>query len=89
MKALKIIPIFIILIGSTYIGMLFVEANRTEVVINFGHYQSPGTALGFVVLTSVLIGMCVAGCLCSIEIFALYMQYNKIKRQSRDSVNDA
>ena len=89
MKALKIIPIFVILIGCTYVGMLFVEANRTEVVINFGRYQSPGTALGFVVLTSVLIGMCIAGFLCSIELLALYMQYKKIKRQARDIVNDA
>ena len=57
MKALKIIPVFVVLIVSTYGGMLFVEANRSEVVIQFGSYQSPAAALGFVVLTSILIGM--------------------------------
>lgn len=91
MKALKIIPIFILLISSIYVGMLFIEANRTEVVVQFGHLQSPGTPLGFVILTSILIGMCIAGLLCSIELFALYMQFKKVKKQQRSdntSLND-
>jgi uncharacterized integral membrane protein len=79
-KALKIIPLFVLLIFFTYLGMLFVEANRQEVVIEFFHLQSPPAALGFVVLTSVLIGMCLAGALCSVELLALYVQYKKIQR---------
>lgn len=81
MKALRIIPVFVLLIVSTYVGMLFVEANRQEVVISFGNYQSPATALGFVVLTSILIGMCISGLLCSIELFALYVQFKRLKRR--------
>ena len=82
MKALKIIPVFVVLILSTYVGMLFVEANRSEVIIQFGSYQSPAAALGFVVLTSMLIGMCLAGFLCSIELFALYVQFKRLKSRS-------
>ncbi len=81
MKGLKIIPFFLILILLTYMGMLFVEANREEVMIQFGRFQSPPAALGFVVLTSMLIGMVVAGLLCSIELMALYMQNRLLKRR--------
>jgi uncharacterized integral membrane protein len=81
MKGLKIIPMFLILIILTYIGMLFVEANREEVSIQFGHYQSPPAALGFMVLTSMLVGMIVAGFLCSIELLALFMQNKNLKRR--------
>ncbi len=64
--------------------MLFVEANRTEVVIAFGTYQSPATALGFVVLTSILVGMCISGFLCSIELVALFVQFKRLKRRIPD-----
>lgn len=81
MKALRIIPVFILLIVLTYVGVLFVEANRQEVVISFGTVQSPPTALGFVVLTSALLGMCLSGVLCSIELFALFIQFKRLKRK--------
>lgn len=89
MKALRIIPLFIILIVCTYLGMLFVEANRQEVVISFGKYQSPATALGFVVLTCILLGMCVAGALCSIELFGLYVQFKRLKRRVQPREDEA
>jgi uncharacterized integral membrane protein len=81
MKGLKIIPMFLGLIVLSYIGIMFVEANRDEVSITFGSYQSAPTALGFVVLTSILIGMVVAGLLCSIEMLALYVQNKSLKRR--------
>ena len=81
MKGIKIIPLFLLLIASTYVGMLFVEANREEVTIQFGNWQSNPTAIGFVVLTSVLVGMMISGLLCSIELFALYVQIKRLKRK--------
>jgi len=80
MKGLKLIPAFLALIVLSYFGMLFVEANRTEVVISFWQYQSHPAALGLVVLTSVLIGMVISGCLCSVEMLALYVQNRKLRR---------
>jgi uncharacterized integral membrane protein len=81
MKGLKIIPMFLGLIILSYIGIMFVEANRDEVSITFGNYQSSPTALGFVVLTSILIGMITAGLMCSIEMLALYVQNKNLKRR--------
>jgi len=81
MKGLKIIPLFLLLTLFAYLGVLFVEANRDEVVINFANYQSPRTALGLVVLTSILIGMIISGFTCSIEMLALYVQNKKLKHK--------
>ncbi len=88
MKGLKIIPIFIILLLCTYLGILFVEANRENVVVSFGKYQSTAMPLGLVILTSVLVGMVAAGLLCSIELVILLLQNQKLKRrQARMSDN--
>ncbi len=81
LKGLKIIPMFLILLVFSYFGILFIEANREEVVINFGSYQFPPTALGFAILTSTLIGMLVAIALCVIEMAALYYQNKALKRK--------
>ena len=81
MKGLKIIPMFLVLIILSYVGMLFVEANRDEVAIHFGSYISPPMALGFVVLTSVLLGMVFAGLLCIVELGALYLQNKGLRRK--------
>jgi|GEM_PF-1441759 len=81
MKGLKIIPVFLLLIGLTYIGMLFIEANRDEVIIRLGGWESPPTAQGFVVLTSALVGMVVAGALSLIELFALYWKNQHLKKE--------
>jgi uncharacterized integral membrane protein len=80
-KGLKIIPVFIVLLLCTYVGILFVEANRTPVTVTFGRYQSSSTALGLVVLTAILAGMIIAGTLCSIELIALSMQNRKLRRR--------
>ena len=79
MRGLRIIPMFIGLIILSYFGMWFVELNRDPVVLNLGSRQTPPTALGFVVLTAILIGMVVAGLFCSIELLALYMQNRRLK----------
>jgi len=81
MKGLRIIPIFLFLIICTYAGTLFVKANGDEVIITLGNYESPPTAIGFVVLTSVLAGMIFCGFFCSIEMLALYLHNRKLKRR--------
>lgn len=81
MKGLKIIPMFLILIILSYFGLWFVESNRTEVIIHLGTQETPPTPLGFAILTSILIGMVIAGVFCSIEMLALYIQNRKLKRQ--------
>ena len=72
---------FLGLIILAYVGLIFVEANREEVVIRFWNSQSHPTALGFVVLTSALIGMVFSSCLCSVEIIMLHLQNRKLKRR--------
>jgi uncharacterized integral membrane protein len=81
MKGLRIIPLFVGLILFSYLGVLFVEANRTEVVIAFGTHQTNPTAVGFVVLTSVLVGMILSGTLCAVEILALYIRLGRARRR--------
>ena len=81
MKGLKIIPLFILLIVLSYLGVVFVEANRTEVVIAFGNHQSAPTAVGFVVLTSILAGMVLAGVMCSMEILLLFVRVGRLRRR--------
>lgn len=81
MKGLKLIPLFLLLLVLTYVGMLFVEANRQEVSITFGSYQGQPMAMGFVVLTSVLIGMLLSGGLCTLEFIALYIKIRGLRRK--------
>ncbi len=81
MKGLRLIPLFLLLIILVYFGMLFVEANRQEVSITFGSYQGHSMALGFVVLTSVLVGMLISGGLCTLEFIALYIKIRGLRRK--------
>lgn len=81
MKGLKIIPMFAALLLLSYIGVVFVRQNPQDVVVRFGERASPSAALGFVILTSVLVGMIFAGALCSIELIVLYMQNQRMKRR--------
>ena len=81
MKGLKIIPVFLLLLVFTYIGVRFVEANREEVTVSFGTYQAGPAALGLVVLTSILLGMLIAGLFCSIELIMLVMQNRRLRRR--------
>ena len=81
MRGLKIIPMFLVLIGLTYLGMLFVQANGEEIVVKLLGYQTPAAPTGLVVMTSVFIGMVLCGMLCSVEILALYVQNRKLKKK--------
>jgi len=81
MRGLKIIPMFLLLIGLTYAGMLFVQGNSEEIVVKIWGYQSPPIAIGFVVMTSVFIGMVACGLLCSVEMLGLYIQNRKLKKK--------
>ena len=81
MKGLKIIPLFLLLIVLSYFGVLFVEDNRTEVIISFFGTTTPPMAMGFVVLTSALAGMIVAGFLCILELVVLYLQNKSMRRK--------
>ena len=81
MKGLKIIPVFLVLLLCTYVGILFVEANRDTVVVQFGNFQSHPAAMGLVVLTSILLGMILAGALCSIELMVLVVHNRKLRRR--------
>jgi uncharacterized integral membrane protein len=81
MKGLKIIPIFTVLLTCTYLGTVFVERNHEPVSVVFGaSFKTAPAALGLVVLTSVLIGMIVAGALCSVELMVLSMENRRLKR---------
>lgn len=81
MRGLKIIPMFLLLIGLTYAGMLFVQANRDEIIVKMGGYQTPSAPIGLVVMTSMFIGMVFCGMLCSVEMLGLYVQNRKLKKK--------
>ena len=81
MKGLKIIPRFLVLMGLSYAGLLFVQANNDEIVVKFGSYQFPSMPVGLIVLSSIFIGMVICGVLCTIEILALYVQNRKLKKK--------
>src|SRR4051812_885675 len=81
MSGLKIIPLILALVGLTYVGTYFIEANRLEVVVNIGKIQTPPAALGFVLLSAVMVGMVISGLMCSMEILALYVQNKRLRRK--------
>ena len=81
MKGLKIIPMFLLLIGLTYAGMLFVQANSDMVSVQLGGYVVGPMATGFMVLSSVFCGMVFCGALCSVEMLGLYVQNRKLKKK--------
>jgi hypothetical protein len=69
------------------VGVRFVEANREEVTVQFAGYQTAPAALGLIVLTSVLLGMLIAGVLCSIELMILVMQNRRLRRRSGEATS--
>ena len=81
MKGLKIIPMFLTLMALSFLGVLFVQANSDLVTIHLGSYATKPVAQGLVVLSSVFVGMCVAGIFCSLELLALYMQNKSLRRK--------
>lgn len=83
MRGLKIIAVFVLLIGFTYLGVLFVEANREEVVLEIGKHRTGPTALGFVVMSSTLIGLVMGALLGSFEILSLLLQNQGLKKKLR------
>ena len=81
MKGLRIIPVFILLLALSYVGVLFVNANSGEIQIEFWGYKTPHLAIGLIVLTSIMGGMLIAGALCSIELLVLMTQNRKLRRK--------
>lgn len=81
MKGLKIIPMFLVLMGLTYAGMLFVQSNSEEIIVKMGSYQTPSAPIGLVVMSSIFLGMVVCGVLCSVEMLGLYVQNRKLKKK--------
>lgn len=79
MKGLRIIPVFIVLLALSYVGVLFVNANSGEVQVEFGTWKTPHMPIGLIVLTSVVSGMLVAGTLCAIELLVLMAQNRKLR----------
>jgi len=80
MSSLKIIPVFFLFMVLTYLGIQFVEANRDDVVVTLGNWQSHPTSLGFVVITSCFCGMFFSATISLAELMRLYLQNNRLKR---------
>lgn len=81
MKGLRIIPVFIVLLTLSYIGVLFVNANSGEVQVEFWGWKTPHMAIGLIVMTSVLVGMLIAGAMCAFELLVLMAQNRKLRRK--------
>jgi len=81
MKALRIIPFFVVALLLSYFGLLFVEGNPTRVTLNFGSTQSPEARLGFVVMTSVLIGMILGVTLAAAQMSVLLFQNRSLRKR--------
>lgn len=84
MKSLKLIPIFFLLLVLTYFGVQFVEANREEVFVNLGSWQSRPMSLGFVILTSFFFGSLFSTLLSATEILRLYVETSRLKRKNHE-----
>ncbi|NBW98470.1 LapA family protein [bacterium] len=84
MTGLKLIPAFFLLMVLTYFGIQFVEANREEVVVTIGAWQSRSIALGFVVISSFFIGMVFSAALSLTELLRLYIINHRLKRKLAD-----
>ena len=89
MKGLRVIPAFLFLLGCTYVGTLFVEANRDTVTVNFLSWSAEPAALGMVVLTSALVGMAIAGLFCSIEVLMVLWENRRLRRRLAEALPPA
>jgi preprotein translocase subunit SecY len=81
LRALKIIPLLVVLLFLVYLGVLFVEANQTEVTITLGSHKTQPTRLGFVVMTSVLIGIFAGAFLASAQVVLLFLQNRSLRKR--------
>lgn len=87
MRALRILPLLVVLLFLVYLGVSFVEANQTQVSLSLGSYQTKPTRLGFVVMSSVLVGIFIGAVLAAAQIFLLSLQNRALrKRVSKNSV---
>jgi uncharacterized integral membrane protein len=87
MTGLKIIPAFFLLMVLTYFGIQFVEANRDEVMVTVGSWQSRPLALGFVVITSFFLGMVFSAALSISEVLRLHLNNHRMKRKIAELQN--
>jgi uncharacterized integral membrane protein len=81
MTGLKFIPAFFLLMVLTYFGIQFVEANRDEVFVTLGNWQSRPIALGFVVITSFFTGMVFSAALSLAEVLRLHVTNHRLRRK--------
>lgn len=96
MTGLKLIPAFFTLMVLTYFGIQFVEANRDEVMVTVGNWQSRPLALGFVIITTFFLGMVFSAALSLAELLRLHLSNHRLKRklsemqqQSQNTVSSA
>ncbi len=81
MKGLRIIPLLVILLVLVYFGVMFVEANQTLVTVSIWGKQTTPTRLGFVVMTSVLIGIFVGAALATAQVLLLFFQNRSLRKK--------
>ncbi|MBY0370125.1 LapA family protein [bacterium] len=81
MKALKIIPFLIIVLLLVYFGLLFVENNQDPVSLHFGARTTPSARLGFVVMTSVLVGIILGISLAAAQVGLLLFQNRSLRKR--------
>lgn len=86
MRALKIIPLLVILLLLVYFGVLFVEANPEQVILTLGTHQTNPTRLGFVVMTSVLLGILAGAVLAVGQVVLLSLQNRSLRKRIRHDV---
>ncbi len=81
MKGLRIIPLLAVLLFLVYLGVLFVEANQEQVILSLGTYQTQPTRLGFVVMTSVLLGVFLGALLASAQVVLLFLTNRSLRKR--------
>ena len=81
MTGLKLIPAFFLLMVLTYFGIQFVEANRDEVLVTVGNWQSRPLALGFVIITTFFLGMVFSAALSLAELLRLHLSNHRLRRK--------
>lgn len=78
MRGIKIIASFLALLGLAYLGVLFVEDNREEVILTIWTFKTKSMALGFLVMSTTLIGIVIGAGLGAIEIFTLILKNRRL-----------
>ncbi len=81
MRGLRIIPFLVVLLVLVYYGVGFVEANSEQVVLTIGPWSTAPTRLGFVVMTSTLLGVLVGATLASTQVVILYFQNRSLRKR--------